>query len=460
MTNHRNTYNIFSALLVGAAVLFTMSSCRKLIDNNPSGAQLLDKEVFKDSNTVKAAVAGMYATLSNGNLNSTVVSTLPGFSADELTFVGNTYDEFINNAIRPDNPYIPTLWTSPYSLIYYANGIIEGTPSGINLTEKFKTETVAEARFMRAFCYCYLMSFFGDVPLVLNTNVDENKLSPRTAVATVYNQVVEDLRYAQSNLPADYSVSGGARVRANKWAATALLARVYLYTGKWADAESQSTSIINNKDLFELPTDLNRVFVSNSKEAIFQFYNSLNGYTAYAEDVLPNPVQQVPKYVLTEQLKAAFEPNDARKSSWTATINYLGTTYTYPAKYKSLAAGDAEYFTLFRLAEQYLIRAEARARLQNISGAREDLFAIRNRANLGETPANDPDALLLAVEQERRVELNCEMGHRWFDLKRTGRVNAVIGAIKAGWKPEAALYPIPAEQRIRNGNLTPNPGYN
>ena len=460
MTNSRNTCKIFSAFLLGAMVLLTVSSCRKLIDNNPSAVQLLDREVFKDSNTVKAAVAGMYSTLSNGNLYSTNVSMLPGFSADELVFVGNTYDDYINNTLRADNQYVGTLWTSPYSLIYYANSIIEGIPSGSNLTEKFKSETIAEARFMRAFCYCHLVNFFGDVPLVVNTNVDENKLSPRTAVATIYNQVVEDLRYAQSNLPVDYSVSGGARVRANKWAATALLARVYLYTGKWEDAEIQSTSIISNTSLFELPGDLTKVFTSNSREAIFQFYNSLNGYTAYATDVLPSPTQQVPKYVLTEQLKAAFEAGDARRLNWTATINYLGTTYTYPTKYKSLVAGNAEYFTLFRLAEQYLIRAEARAHRQNVTGAREDLFAIRNRANLGATPANDPDALLLAVERERRIELNCELGHRWFDLKRTGRVNAVVGPIKPAWKPEAALYPIPADQRVRNGNLTPNPGYN
>ena len=141
-------------------------------------------------------------------------------------------------------------------------------------------------------------------------------------------------------------------------------------------------------------------------------------------------------------------------------MRYGNTVYTYPTKYRSLAASaNAEYFTVLRLAEQYLIRAEARAQQNNVSGAREDLFAVRQRAGLGATPANNKDALLLAVERERRIELNSEMGHRWFDLKRTGRINTVLSTVKANWNAEAALYPVPADQRSRNGNLTQNPGY-
>ncbi len=127
----------------------------------------------------------------------------------------------------------------------------------------------------------------------------------------------------------------------------------------------------------------------------------------------------------------------------------------------SLTIGaNAEYFTILRLAEQYLVRAEARAQQNNVPGSRADLLVVRQRAGLGATPANDKDALLLAVERERRIELNSEMGHRWFDLKRTGRINAVLSAVKTNWKAESALYPVPADQRSRNGNLTQNPGYN
>lgn len=440
----------------------SLGSCKKLIENNPSGTQLLDKEVFKDSLTVKAALAGLYTSLNTSARYSLLLSTRPGFSADELTFVGSTHDQFIGNAIISNNPDVANLWSPAYAIIYQANAIIESTPAGSNLSPLFQTQTIAEARFVRAFCYFYLVNLFGDVPLVVSTDVEQNKVSPRSPVAAVYSEIVADLLFAQANLPANYSLSPGLRVRANKWAATALLARTYLYQGNWAEAEAQATVIIDNTSLFGLE-ELTKIFTPNSKEAILQFYNDPIGYTAYAAAVIPNPQTPVPTFVLTEQLKAAFlaEAGDARRTAWTSTISYSNTVYTYPTKYRNLTAGaNAEYFTVMRLAEQYLIRAEARAQRNNVTGSREDLFAVRQRAGLGATPANDKDALLLAVERERRIELNSEMGHRWFDLRRTGRINTVLSAIKTNWKAEAALYPVPADQRSRNGNLTQNPGYN
>lgn len=458
----QNNISTWSLVVLTIVSAFALGSCKKLIDNNPSATQLLEKEVFNDSVTVKAALAGLYTNLSSGDRYSVLMSTLPAFSADELTFVGSTYDQFIGNAIIPNDPSVGILWSWPYSIIYQANAIIEGTAAGSNLTPEFQQRAVAEARFVRAFCYFYLVNLFGDVPLVVTTDVDKNKLSPRSPASAVYSQVIGDLIYAQQNLPDGYTVSGGLRVRANRWAATALLARVYLFLGNWADAEAQATSVIENTALFGME-DLTAVFTPSSKEAILQFYNDVNGRTGYAAAVLPNPQTPVPTYVFTGQLKAAFasEAGDARRTAWTATITYNNTMYTYPAKYRSLTIGaNAEYFTILRLAEQYLVRAEARAQQNNVPGSRADLLVVRQRAGLGATPANDKDALLLAVERERRIELNCEMGHRWFDLKRTGRINAVLSAVKTNWKAESALYPVPADQRSRNGNLTQNPGYN
>lgn len=440
----------------------TLGACQKLIDNKPSATQLLDKEVFKDSVTVKAALASLYGDLQYGDRYSVLMSTRPGLTADELTFVGNSFDQFTANVIISDNPDVADLWSTPYSIIYSANAIIEGTPAGSNLSPKFQAQTIAEARFVRAFCHSYLVNLFGDVPLVLTTDVEKNKVGARTPTADVYAQIIEDLIYARDNLPTDYSMSSGLRVRANKWAATALLARTYLYLGRWAEAETQTTAIIENTALFKLE-DISNVFKPSSLEAILQFYNDAGGITGYASAVIPNPQSPLPTFVFTEQLKAAFaaETGDARATAWSSTISYNGTTYTYPTKYRSLATGaNEEYFTVLRLAEQYLIRAEARAQQNNVSGSRTDLLAVRQRAGLGATAANDREALLLAVERERRVELNCEMGHRWFDLKRTGRINAILDAVKTTWKPEAALYPVPADQRSRNGNLTQNPGYN
>ncbi|HEY0176151.1 MAG TPA: RagB/SusD family nutrient uptake outer membrane protein, partial [Pedobacter sp.] len=330
-----------------------------------------------------------------------------------------------------------------------------------NISVRLQNQAIAEARFMRAFCYFYLINLYGDVPLVLSTNVNQNSTLGRTPAADVYTQIVADLKFAQSTLPGDYSISPGTRTRANKWIAAAMLAKVDLYMGNWAGAEAQATAVISNTSLFSLQTDLSKVFTPSNTEAIWQLYNDPTGYTLYAYTVLPNPVSKIPTYILTPSLTSAFEGGDARKTNWTSTVLYNGTLYTYPAKYKNVTTGaNAEYYTLFRLAELYLIRAEARAQQNNITGAQTDVSIIRNRAGLGNTTAADKTTLLLAIEQERRIELNCEGGNRWLDLKRTGRVNTVIGALKPTfWNPNAALYPIPSAQITANANLRQNPGY-
>jgi hypothetical protein len=118
---------------------------------------------------------------------------------------------------------------------------------------------------------------------------------------------------------------------------------------------------------------------------------------------------------------------------------------------------------ILRLAEQYLIRAEARAQQNNIDGAKTDLNAVRNRAGLLNTTANDKTEMMAAVLHERQVELFTELGHRWFDLKRTKAVDLVMNSvtpIKGGtWQTTDQLYPIPVADIIRNSTLKQNPGY-
>ena len=139
-----------------------------------------------------------------------------------------------------------------------------------------------------------------------------------------------------------------------------------------------------------------------------------------------------------------------------------GKTYSYPYKYKVRNGFTVtEYNMVERLAEQYLIRAEARAQQNDISGATADLDTIRVRAGLPVLPISlDKATCLLAVEQERRIELFMEWGHRWLDLRRTGRIDAVLGAEKSNWTSTDSLYPIPFKEIQKNVFLTQNPGYN
>jgi hypothetical protein len=456
----------------GLMMLYTSIGCKKMLEVDPAGSQLLSSSVFTDSVTVQSAIAGMYLNLNQSSSPySAALSYLPGFSADEMVYVsglGGTYDGYINNGILSNNEDLSLIWSVSYNMIYNANAIIEGIASSKNISLKFQNQAMAEARFIRAYCLFHLVTLFGDVPLVLTTDVNANSVMGRTPSTEVYAQIVSDLKFAQSTLPADYTIAGGSRTRANKWAATALLARVDLYLSNWADAEADASAVISNSGLFNLNGDLNKVFTPDNTEAIWQVYNDANGYTVYAFMVLPNAVTQIPTFVLTPSLVSAFEAGDARKLSWTNTLVYNGINYTYPYKYKSIDGGaNAEYLTMLRLAEQFLIRAEARVKQNNISGAVADINRLRARART--SPATLPDyannissdAALAAIAKERRIELFGEQGHRWFDLKRTGTVNTVIGALKPTyWKPAAALYPIPLSEISRNNKLKQNPGYN
>ncbi|MNR31887.1 SusD family protein [compost metagenome] len=107
-----------------------------------------------------------------------------------------------------------------------------------------------------------------------------------------------------------------------------------------------------------------------------------------------------------------------------------------------------------------MIRAEARAHLGNVSGAQTDLNKIRRRAGLSDTPADTQSELLAAILKERQVELFTELGHRWFDLKRFGLANEVLGAHKTAWNSTDILWPLPQSELLLNENLLPqNPGY-
>jgi hypothetical protein len=171
---------------------------------------------------------------------------------------------------------------------------------------------------------------------------------------------------------------------------------------------------------------------------------------------------------LSPLLVNSFEPGDLRLSNWTgsATITYSGSpvTYYYAYKYKTTSASAyTETLTLLRLAEQYLIRAEARARQNNLTGAAEDVNAVRARAGLPVTTAATQADLLAAIAMERYHELFTEQGHRFFDLKRTGAVDAVMATVApqkgATWSGFMQYWPIPVGETQTNLNLTQTPGY-
>jgi hypothetical protein len=449
--------------------------CKKLVNITPPQNTTTPPVVFSTNDLAVAAVTNMYSTLINGTQGFANGGTTIwcGLSADEL-LIGDQGDvnavQLQNNSMLSSNGYAGLLWTNCYAVIYGANAVIEGLSQYSGVDDSTKAELLGEARFIRALAYFYTTNFFGDVPLVLSTNWHVTRTYPNSSAQAIYQQIISDLVFAQKVLPADFSVAKGERIRANKWAATALLARVYLYQKDWADAFTQANAVIGN-DQFKLVDSLDQVFNANSTEAILQFQPNTLSYNATPEGYLlipPDPTQY-PYVYLTTILLNTFEPGDNRRTVWIDSIVVNGTPYYYPFKYyigRQEAQWNApfpQYYMVLRLGEQYLIRAEAEVNGagNGVSAAIQDVNTIRQRAGL-DSLANSlsQSQVLQAVVQERRIELFAEWGHRWLDLKRAGNATSTLSANKGFTvSNNALLYPIPVSELIDDPNLHQNPGY-
>ncbi|MBS1597443.1 MAG: RagB/SusD family nutrient uptake outer membrane protein [Bacteroidetes bacterium] len=462
-------------------LIVIQSSCKKAVEIPPPALTITTQEAFQDSTNATSAIYGLYSAMINTggevSFGAGAFTVYCGSSADELLPLLGA-DPFSSNTLSPSRGVVePFFWDAPYTYIYQANAIIEGVQASKGISETAKNHFIAEAKFFRAFFYFYLVNLFGDVPMITSTDYKLNALASRTNKEKIYEFILNDLISAQNILPEDYSYSPGERTRANKWAATALLARVYLYTGDWINAEKQASAIINQSALFYLASDLKDVFSNSSPEAILQWQlnsNINNGlYNATPEGMflIPYDSTSPPNYYLNDQLLQAFEADDQRKVQWITSTNYSGTIYYVPYKYKigpaqrQAGAAITEYYMVFRLAEQYLIRAESFAMQNDFQDAAADINQIRSRAGLLSTTATSGPELLTAIAQERRIELFAEWGHRWLDLKRMGTIDQVMSIatpLKGGgneWQSFQQLYPIPQTERNADPNLTQNPGY-
>jgi hypothetical protein len=457
MRSNNNYIQILVGMIVLPAALL-LSSCKKYVELGAPPTQVQDVDVYKSDMTATSAVLGLY---SGGALSNLIVplTTYPGMSADDVQYntVSPDYVGFETDAVSINNNLnAGTLWYYCYQYLRNINYAVDGLTASNTLTPAVKNQLLGEAKFLRAFMFFELVNFYGDVPMPVTGNDLQNAYLPRTAAKDVWTQIIADLKDAQSLLPEAYT--GTFRARINKWAATALLARVDLYNKDYPNAEAEATKVINS-GVYSIVTPLNSVFVNNSNEIIWQITNT-TGLSAYGPNFVP-ATGYAPAYSLYDTLYKSFETGDLRKTNWAGVTTISGTNYYYINKYKLRSGTGNEYNVAMRFAELYLIRAEARAQQNNLTDAKTDIDVIRARAGLaGVSAALSQSAMLLAIEQERKVELFGEWGHRWFDLKRTNRAATVIGGQKpATWKNTAVLYPIPDAQRLINTSLTQNDGY-
>jgi len=453
---------IFKNLL--AILSFWVVGCESYIEVETPQSQLTTPAVFEDIVTADAAISDIYAHMRElGMVSGTLgaLSVLSSTYADEMQFTAANMEilQFYNHTIVPSNSLITPLWKNTYTEIYATNLILEGVASSTTLTTEQKDRLSGEAYFLRAYLHFYLVNLFGDVPYVTSTNYSANAVISKTPAEQVWQKITVDLLLAETLLPEAYPTS--ERVRANKAVVKAFLARVFLYRGEWDNAITKATEVIDNP-AYTWVTNLSSEFLRQSTATILALHPGTSGVNTKDGRTFIFSSGPPSKPFLSPLFVAAFETGDARRAQWIRTVTGTGGPWYSSYKYKKTGpTGTSEEYTiLFRLAEQHLIRAEAYAHINNIVAAQTDINKIRLRAELPPTTAVTQEELLEAVAKERRFELFTEQGHRWFDLKRTGKANEVMNAIAPNWESTQVLLPIPASELLLNSNLLPqNPGY-
>lgn len=372
------------------------------------------------------------------------------------------------------------MWTNWYKTIGKASQSIQYTLNANLADKKLETRFVAEARFLRGLNYFYLVRGWGDVPIQQYDSITRVKSD------SVYNYLINDLLYAEANLPTVSKYAAKDLGRATQGAAQGLLSKVYLYKKDYKKSNEYADKVIKSGE-YGLLTNYLDIWKSenhNSKESLFEFQakSARDGSVA----------QGMRQYSQTQGARGGSNGwgwgfntpsedllNDFNNSGDTerrnATIIFrngtlydgrqIGNTENAMYNYKAYTPNspNADWndrsVMYLRYAEVLLIKAEAANELGLTSEALNALNQVRNRAKLSNITETNKDKLREIIWHERRLELAMEHD-RWFDLIRTGQAAKVMQALgKSFVIGKNELFPIPNTQITLTPQMPQNPNW-
>jgi starch-binding outer membrane protein, SusD/RagB family len=480
-----------------ALVAMPLTACNDMLTEEPRD-RISTEAFYQTAADARAAIAATYRPLSTGSLWGTNLQWALNAATDESR-VGPEEENPNIVALTQlgwstTNPYIAGTnaaggaWGGLYQMITRANLVLERVPA-IAMDETQKNYILAEAKFLRALGYFYLVRLYGDVPLVTTTE-EQQALVARTPQAQVFAQIVKDATEAEATLPATWPTAD--KGRATKGSAQALLADQYIWRKDWPNAATWAKKIIDS-NVYSLVSNYLQAFLPGSQnrtEEVFAAQSS-NATGAPAIDIAaweypramnPNSNGGWGTWQPLQSFIDTYPAGDYRRevSFFTSGLDPSGKVVTFlPHVYKfrpSARPGQQDVnWPIYRYAEVLLFYAEALNEQGQTAAAIPYLNQVRARARKGTgaetraSPADLPTTLTQAqarqaIFDERKWELAYE-GKRWFDLVRQGfpvfqaAELADPTVIPANVQAARMVWPIPQVQLDLNPSLTQNPGY-
>lgn len=477
--------------------------CSSFLEENPTD-RLVVGNFYTSEKDAQAAVDATYEQLNSlYNRLMYMLGELPTDNMKNGLGMPNPFLqdlEFLRH--NSQNTFVRDMWKNCYSGISRANTAINKIPEIEKVTESKKNRFVGEASFLRALYYFNLVRYFGDVPLILNLQTVEDAMIARTPKAEVYNQIIQDLTFAENNLPLRSEYPDSDEGRVNRGAAKILLGKVYLTMGEYQKSKDKLAEVVENESTygFGLHENYGANWKSDTEtgiEAVLYVEYKAPPFKNNGEMSLAGPKYSVPEPIgvaamneadiPTKELYDQFDDKDTRKAvnfrtefKHFTTGEIIVSSIPISVKYfvDGLSTGDYcdVNMHIIRYADALLMYAEALNEVGESAKALEVLNRIRKRAygdDSGNFKAMSKDEFRSTILEERRLEFPHE-GHRWFDLVRTGTfvqrmkehsayeakvAEANKTDIAKNLKEHMILMPIPQSEIDLNPNLEQNPGW-
>ncbi len=433
-----------------------------------SGCDVLDVEPYHSipadqaitsKKDVDSAINGCYAAIQSAGYYGRNFLVIGDLAADNLQWTGTTagYNQIDNNSILADNVIVEGIWSSIYSVLSRVNIAAYQIELLDDIPQEEKDAFLAELYFLRAMAHFDLVRLFGPVPIRTApvSSTDEDLNVPRRSVEDVYNRIFSDLTFAEEHIRTNM-----VRGKASKAAVLALKARAsltwYSLTEQESllqDAADAATSVIEDFGLELTPTFAELFDGNPNSESIFEIDFNEQDRNRLAEYFFPTSLSGRREFAPTQKLFNFYTHNDLRRDASMA----MDGVNLYAIKYSDIETGTDNVY-VFRLAEMHLIRAEANV-MMNKEGelSRDDVNAIRIRADLPEVLTTSPFLLARQIREMRQLEFAFE-GHRWFDLIRTNRAIEELEGVDEDYQK---LFPIPLGELLTNFHeeMVQNDGY-